>query len=93
METQLTNALDQLHHALEQLRDGSVQIRDFSHQARAQDVLLGALPERYQTVWLGLIDRMESSALFTEESCSFSQTELIDSLSIWLDKAQRLLQA
>ena len=56
-------------------------------------MLLGALPERYRTVWLGLIDRMESSALFTEESCSFSQTELIDSLSIWLDKAQRLLEA
>ena len=93
METQLTTALDQLHHALEQLRDGSVQIRDFCHQARAQDVLLGALPERYQTFLLYLIDRMESSALFTEESCSFSQTELIDSLSIWLDKAQRLLEA
>jgi len=92
METKLTTALDQLHHALEQLRDGSLQTRDFCHQARAQEVLLGALPERYQTVWLGLIDRMESSALFTEESCSFSQTELIDSLSIWLDKAQRLLE-
>ena len=93
MDTQLTTALDQLHHALEQLRDGSLQTRDFCHQARTQEVLLSALPERYQTVWLGLIDRMESSALFTEESCSFSQTELIDSLSIWLDKAQRLLQA
>jgi len=93
MDTQLTTALDHLHHALEQLREGSLQTRDFCHQARAQEVLLGALPERYQTVWLDLIDRMESSALFTEESCSFSQTELIDSLSIWLDKAQRLLEA
>ncbi len=93
MDTQLTTALDQLHHALEQLRDGSLQTRDFCHQARDQDVLLGAVPERYQTVWLDLIDRMESSALFTEESCSFSQTELIDSLSIWMDKAQRLLEA
>jgi hypothetical protein len=86
-------SLDQLHHALEQLRDGSLQTRDFCQLARTQEVLLGALPERYQTVWLDLIDRMESSALFTEESCSFSQTELIDSLSIWLDKAQRLLEA
>ncbi len=93
MDTHLTTALDYLHHALEQLRDGSLQARDFCHQARAQELLLGALPERYQTVWLDLIDRMESSALFTEESCSFSQTELIDSLSIWLDKAQRLLEA
>ena len=91
--TTLNTALDQLHHALEQLRDGSLQTREFCHMARAQEVLLGALPERYQTFWLGLIDRMESSALFTEESCSFSQTELIDSLTIWLDKAQRLLQA
>ena len=92
METQLTAALDQLHHALEQVRDGSLQTRDFCHMARGQAVLLGALPERYQTVWLGLRDRMESSALVTEESCSFSQTELIDSLSIWLDKAQQLLE-
>jgi len=84
--TQLTTALDQL-------RDGSLQTLDFCQLARSQEALLGALPERYQTVWLDLIDRMESSALFTEESCSFSQTELIDSLSIWLDKAQRLLQA
>ena len=90
--TPLTSALDQLHNALEQVRDGSLQTRDFCHMARGQAVLLGALPERYQTVWLGLIDRMESSALFTEESCSFSQTELIDSLSIWLDKAQQLLE-
>ena len=71
METQFTTAIDQLHHALEQLRDGSLQTRDFCHQARTQEVLLGALPERYQTVWLGQID----------------------SLSIWLDKAQRLLEA
>ena len=91
--TPIITSLDQLHHALEQLRDGSLQTRDFCQLARAQEVLLGALPERYQTVWLDLIDRMESSALFTEESCSFSQSELIDSLSIWLDKAQRLLEA
>jgi len=91
--TSIITSLDQLHHALEQLRDGTLQTRDFCQLARAQEVLLGALPERYQTVWLDLIDRMESSALFTEESCSFSQTELIDSLSIWLDKAQRLLEA
>jgi hypothetical protein len=93
MMTPIITSLDQLHHALEQLRDGTLQTRDFCQLARAQEVLLGALPERFQTVWLDLIDRMESSALFTEESCSFSQTELIDSLSIWLDKAQRLLEA
>lgn len=56
--TQLTTALDQLHHALEQLRDGSLQIRDFCQHARAQEVLLGTLPERYQTVWLDKAQRL-----------------------------------
>ena len=68
METQLTTALDQLHHAVEQLRDGSLLTRDFCQLARAQEVLLGALPERYQTVWLDLIDRMESSACLRHDA-------------------------
>jgi len=34
-----------------------------------------------------LMDRLESSALFSEESCSFSQRDLIDSLQMWADKA------
>jgi len=38
-----------------------------------------------------LLDRLESSALFTEESCSFSQTDLLDSLAMVLDKAQAQL--
>jgi hypothetical protein len=29
--------------------------------------------------------------LFSEESCSFSQTELLDSLGLWLDKAEQQL--
>jgi len=33
------------------------------------------------------MDRLESSALFSEESCSFSQRDLIDSLQMWADKA------
>jgi hypothetical protein len=39
-----------------------------------------------------LLDRLESSALFAEESCSFSQTDLLDSLQLWLDKAQLQLE-
>jgi hypothetical protein len=38
-------------------------------------------------VWLGLLDRLESSALFSEESCSFSQSALLDNLDMWLQKA------
>jgi hypothetical protein len=37
-----------------------------------------------------LLDRLESSALFTEESCSFSQRDQFASLQMWLDKARKL---
>ena len=47
------------------------------------------LPARYAEVWHGLIDRLQSGALFSEESCSFSQTDLIDSLALWIDKAEK----
>ena len=35
-----------------------------------------------------LLDRLESSALFSDESCSFSRSELLGSLQLWTDKAQ-----
>ncbi|MCO5111865.1 MAG: hypothetical protein M9929_13660 [Burkholderiaceae bacterium] len=60
--------------------------------ARSQKTLLAALPTRYSDVLLDLLDRLESSALFTEESCSFSRSGLLDSLQVWADKAQAVLQ-
>ena len=65
----------------------------FSTQARELDALLTTLPPRYGEVLLGLLDRLESSALFTDESCSFSHRDLQDSVQLWLDKASALLAA
>lgn len=45
------------------------------------------LPERLQDILGQLLDRLEASALFSEESCSFSQKDLLASLRLWLDKA------
>jgi hypothetical protein len=42
-------------------------------------------------VLLNLLDRLESSALFSEESCSFSQKDLLDNLQVWVDKARAQL--
>jgi hypothetical protein len=39
-------------------------------------------------VLLNLLDRLESSALFSEESCSFSQKDLVASLQMWVEKAR-----
>ncbi|MGL6205859.1 MAG: hypothetical protein ACRC2X_16230, partial [Giesbergeria sp.] len=59
--------------------------------ARAQQALLVTLPPRYGEVLLNLIDRLEASALFTEESCSFSRKDLLDHLQTWVDKARSAL--
>lgn len=75
------------------LRTGGSSPALFSQQARAHTTLLAALPPRYAEVLLGLLDRLESSALFAEESCSFSQQDLLDSLQLWLDKAALQLPA
>jgi len=39
-----------------------------------------------------LLNRLESSALFSDESCSFSRHDLLDSVQSWLDKAGQTLE-
>jgi hypothetical protein len=78
--------------ALNAFTQGSVSASALSHTARDQTELLAALPPRYTEVLHGLLDRLESSALFSEESCSFSQKDLVDSLQMWVDKARGVLE-
>lgn len=89
----LTLTFGDLQAAFDHLRQGTLSVSAFSDQARAQTALLAALPPRYGEVLLQLLDRLESSALFSEESCSFSQRDLFDSLQLWLDKAGGQLPA
>lgn len=48
------------------------------------------LPERYGQVLERLLSQLESSALFTEESCSFSQADMMGALADWLQRARAL---
>ena len=80
--------LDAVAARIEALRSGSASVTTLSNEARASTELLGALPPRYGKVLLNLLDRLESSALFSEESCSFSQKDLLDNLQVWVDKAR-----
>ena len=82
-----TESLAELGQALAELRANALGVVVFCAQARTHDALLTALPPRFGEVWLGLLDRLESSALFSEESCSFSQSALLDNLDMWLQKA------
>ena len=84
--------LSSLQAALQQLQADTLSVAAFSHLAQSQPALHAALPARFSEVLMQLLDRLESSALFTEESCSFSQKELLDSLQLWIDKAQLQLQ-
>lgn len=84
-------ALMEIQNALDDLARGTGTVQALSDRARGQQALLQALPARYAEVLHGLLDRLESSALFSEESCSFSQKDLIASLQLWLDKAQTTL--
>ena len=90
-ETNAIAQLQALQDALLRLEDGSISASALNEQARASQALLAALPERYGPVLLQLLDRLESSALFTEESCSFSQSDLHTHLHGWMAKARAQL--
>ena len=84
--------LDAIGTRIDALRNGRGEsITALSNEARASGELLAALPPRYGEVLLNLLDRLESSALFSEESCSFSQKDLLDNLQVWVDKARAQL--
>ncbi len=83
--------LDSMQAALDRLRAGDLTVQAFSTQLRGFDILLQRLPGKYREVLTDLLDRLESSALFTEESCSFSQQGLLDNLQVWIDKARSQL--
>lgn len=74
--------------ALDQLRGGQCQVADLAARAAEATELRAALPERFDTVLNDLLDRLSASALFGDESCSFSQKDLLDSLQSWLAHAR-----
>ncbi|MFN3375558.1 MAG: hypothetical protein ACK40S_03255 [Burkholderiaceae bacterium] len=84
--------LDDLESRLQALRDGA-DAAAWSQATRAQPALWADLPPQFETVLLNLLDRLESGALFNQESCSFSQEALVDSLQQWVDAARRILRS
>lgn len=86
--------LETLSHAFAQLQAHTLGIAAFSDLAQDQRALSDALPARFGEVLMQLLTALESAALFSEESCSFSQPDLFANLQSWLDAArQRLAKA
>ena len=84
-------ALHTLQDALHGMRQSRLSIAEFCTIWRAQGALLADLPPRYPQVMEDLLGRLEAGSLFTEESCSFSQIDLLATLDMWLDKATLML--
>jgi len=88
--TPTSTLLENMSQALKGCEQGHASTSELVRNWRQQATQL-PLPERYGEVLNGLLDRMESSALFSEESCSFSQKDQLGTLKIWLEKARQQL--
>jgi hypothetical protein len=90
MSTDTASLLSQLQGQLQACEQGQMPLRQLCQNWRSSALDL-PLPARFGQVLGGLLDRLEAGALFSEESCSFSQKDLLQSLQLWLDKARQQL--
>ena len=74
-------------------RAGNLPVGELAQVLRGETALLAQLPPRYAQALEEILLRLESAALFSEESCSFSQRDLVEALDDWLARAQQQLQA
>ena len=86
------DTLDRMTEALSACTQGQLAQSDMIRQWRSGAANL-PLPDKFGVVLGNLLDRIEASALFSEESCSFSQKDLMASLQMWADKARAQLNA
>ena len=78
----------QVEHQLQAWLDGTGQSAELIQACRVfcKD---SQLPEKYGVALENVLSRVESSSLFTEESCSFSKKDLANALRVWLEKVQQ----
>lgn len=87
----MNDQLSTLPPTLEAFLQGHLSVQDLAHTWRdAAQEHEPALPERYLDVLERVLNQLESAALFTEESCSFSQADMVAALADWLTKARAL---
>ena len=87
----MSTPLASLPATLQAFRQGQLSLPDLARTWRdAAQAHQPPLPQRYQDVLERVLNQLESASLFTEESCSFSQNDMVDALADWLSHAQRL---
>lgn len=80
---------DDLATSITAWRAGQLGASALAAQWRTTAAAWPGLPPRYAAVLEQLLAPLEASALFSEESCSFSLTDLAANLAQWLDHARR----
>jgi len=83
---------DSLQRDLQAARAGTLDMGTLARRLRGL-TLPAALPPKFGEVLANLTDRIESSALFDGDSCSFSQSDLLEALELWAEKARQRLAA
>ncbi|MDQ0140037.1 hypothetical protein [Cupriavidus necator] len=81
-----TQALARMRAALDQHLAGAKPVQDLVREWRDAGRAL-TLPPVYGQAMEELLRRLEMSAVFAQDSCSFSSTAVTDQLGRWLDKA------
>ena len=79
---------DALAASIAAFRNGTLPADQLVATWRAAATTWPGLPPRYAAVLEKLLAPLEASALFSEESCSFSRSDLADSLGQWLQHAR-----
>ncbi|MBM3386531.1 MAG: hypothetical protein FJY36_02510 [Betaproteobacteria bacterium] len=90
--TSAHDTLDDLLAQLDACSQGTLGVAQLSQHWRTGAARL-PLPPRYGEVLGHWLDRLEAGALFAEESCSFSQKDLLQGLRSWADKARQALNS
>jgi hypothetical protein len=83
---------ESLQRELDAARAGTLDMGTLARRLRGL-ILPAALPPKFGEVLAHIVDRIESSALFDGDSCSFSQSDLLSALEVWAQKARERLQA
>ena len=86
------DTLERMTEALQACTRGELPLAQLTQRWRAQGAEL-PLPPRFGQVLGELLDRLEAGALFSEESCSFSQKDLLANLQLWAEKARAQLKS
>jgi hypothetical protein len=84
----LPQHLNQVADLLAKGRRGEINAATLCRELRILQPQFAALPERFQTFFDSAVTRLESGSLFSEESCSFSQQDLLVALDAWETKVR-----